>query len=167
MSELTPGTRPGVLSRTLTLLETFEAADASLSLAELSRRSGLPKPTVHRMVAEMTRERMLERLDDGTYRLGMRLFEIGERLQTNRTLSDAALPIMEDLREATRQRIHLAVLDGVDVVYVEILGANLMHVGSRTGGRFPAHATGVGKAILAYSPRAVVQARIEAGLPRL
>ena len=167
MSELTPGTRPGVLSRTLTLLETFEAADASLSLAELSRRSGLPKPTVHRMVAEMTRERMLERLDDGTYRLGMRLFEIGERLQTNRTLSDAALPIMEDLREATRQRIHLAVLDGVDVVYVEILGANLMHVGSRTGGRFPAHATGVGKAILAYSPRAVVQARIEAVLPRL
>lgn len=167
MSELTPGTRPGVLSRTLTLLETFEAADASLSLAELSRRSGLPKPTVHRMAAEMSRERMLERLDDGTYRLGMRLFEIGERLQTNRTLSDAALPIMEDLREATRQRIHLAVLDGVDVVYVEILGANLMHVGSRTGGRFPAHATGVGKAILAYSPRAVVQARVEAGLPRL
>ena len=74
---------------------------------------------------------------------------------------------MEDLREATRQRIHLAVLEGVDVVYVEIVGANLLSVGSRTGGRFPAHATGVGKALLAYSPAAVVQARIDAGLPRL
>jgi DNA-binding IclR family transcriptional regulator len=167
VSELTRASPPGVLGRTLALLETFDAGDASLSLAELSKRSGIPKPTVHRMAAEMCRERMLERLDDGTYRLGLRLFEIGERVQSHRTLSEAALPIMEDLREATRQRIHLAVLEGVDVVYVEILGGNLLHVGSRTGGRFPAHATGVGKAILAYSPRAVVQARIDAGLPRL
>jgi DNA-binding IclR family transcriptional regulator len=74
---------------------------------------------------------------------------------------------MEDLREATRQRIHLAVLDGVDVVYVEILGTGGLEVVSRTGGRLPAHATGVGKAMLAYSPAATVQARIEAGLPRL
>lgn len=157
-----------MLGRTLALLETFAPGEQSLSLAELSRRSGLPKPTVHRMASEMCKERLLERLDDGSYRLGLRLFEIGERVQTHRTLSTAALPIMEDLREATRQRIHLAVLDGVEVVYVEILGANLLHhIGSRTGGRFPAHATGVGKAILAYSPAAVVQARIEAGLPRL
>lgn len=159
---------PGVLGRTLAVLEAFETGDVSLPLAELARRTGLPKPTVHRMALEMCRERMLERLDDGSYQLGLRLFEIGERVQTPRTLSQAALPIMEDLREATRQRIHLAVLEGVDVVYVEILGANLLHhIGSRTGGRFPAHATGVGKAILAYSPAAVVQARIEAGLPRL
>jgi DNA-binding IclR family transcriptional regulator len=160
--------RAGVLGRTLALLESFETGDASLSLAELSRRTGLPKPTVHRMAAEMCRERMLERLPDGSYRLGLRLFEIGERVHSHRSLSEAALPIMEDLREATRLRIHLAVLEGVDVVYVEILGANLLHqVGSRTGGRFPAHATGVGKAILAYSPASVVQARIDAGLPRL
>jgi DNA-binding IclR family transcriptional regulator len=166
--EITRPGRAGVLGRTLALLESFETGDASLSLAELSRRTGLPKPTVHRMAAEMCRERMLERLDDGSYRLGLRLFEIGERVHSHRSLSEAALPIMEDLREATRQRIHLAVLEGVDVVYVEILGANLLHhIGSRTGGRFPAHATGVGKAILAYSPASEVQARIDAGLPRL
>jgi DNA-binding IclR family transcriptional regulator len=168
VTDATPAGRSGVLGRTLALLESFETADASLSLAELSRRTGLPKPTVHRMAAELCRERMLERLEDGSYRLGLRLFEIGERVHSHRTLSEAALPIMEDLREATRKRIHLAVLDGVDVVYVEILGANLLHkIGSRTGGRFPAHATGVGKAILAYSTSSVVQARIDAGLPRL
>lgn len=157
----------GVLARTLTLLESFGSGEVSLSLAELSRRAGLPKPTVHRMLAELVRERMLDRLEDGSYRLGLRLFEIGERVQSHRTLSEAALPIMEDLRQVTKQRIHLAVLDGVDVVYVEILGANVLAVGSRTGGRFPAHATGVGKAILAYSPMAVLRARIDAGLPRL
>lgn len=167
ITDLGPTPRVGVLGRTLALLESFGTGDASLSLAELSRRAGLPKPTVHRMLAEMCSERMLERLDDGSYRLGLRLFEIGERVQSHRSLSEAALPIMEDLRQVTKQRIHLAVLDGVEVVYVEILGVNLVNVGSRTGGRFPAHATGVGKAMLAYSPAAVVKARVEAGLPRL
>ena len=73
---------------------------------------------------------------------------------------------MEDLREATHQRIHLAVLDGVDVVYLQILGSAGKPITSRTGGRLPAHVTGVGKVILAYSPAAVVKARIDAGLPR-
>ena len=80
----------------------------------------------------------------------MWLFERGELVPQHRSLSEAALPVMEDLREATRQRIHLAVLEGVDVVYVEILGTGGLDVTSRTGGRLPAHATGVGKAILAY-----------------
>lgn len=176
VSELTPEppTRaqnrpspPGVLARTLALLESFDARVSSLSLGELSRRSGLPKSTVHRMATEMCRERLLEKEEDGSYRLGLRLFEIGERVPIYRSLSEAARPIMEDLREATRQRIHLAVLEGVDVVYVEIVGASLLSIGSRTGGRLPAHATGVGKALLAYSPASVVQERIDAGLPRL
>jgi IclR family acetate operon transcriptional repressor len=167
VTQPTPEARPGVLARTLSLLEAYRSTDASLTLAELSRRTGLPKPTIHRMAADMCRERMLERLDDGSYRLGLRLFEIGERVQSHRTLSEAALPIMEDLREATRQRIHLAVLEGVDVVYVEILGTLQLPMRSRTGGRFPAHATGVGKALLAYSPAAVVKARVDAGLQRL
>ena len=105
---------------------------------ELSRRSGLPKSTVFRLASEMCRERLLERQEDGRYGLGLRLFEIGERVPIYRSLSEVARPVMEDLREATRQRIHLAVLEGVDVVYVEIVGANLLSVGSRTGGRFPA-----------------------------
>ena len=105
---------------------------------------------------------MLERQGDG-YRLGMWLFERGELVPEHRSLSDAALPLMEDLREVTRQRVHLAVLEGVDVVYVEILGTGGIDVASRTGGRFPAHATGVGKAMLAYSPAATVRARVDAG----
>lgn len=157
-----------MLGRTLALLEAFGSDEQRLSLAELTRRAGLPKPTVYRMASDMVRERILDRLEDGTYRLGLRLFEIGERVPTPRSLSEAALPIMEDLRQATGQRTHLAVLEGVDVVYVVILdGRTPMVVGSRRGGRFPAHATGVGKAILAFSPEQVLLARVEAGLPRL
>jgi IclR family transcriptional regulator, acetate operon repressor len=155
-----------LLSRAAAIVGAFDDRDPVLSLVELSRRTGLPKSTVHRIVAELVTLRVLERHDDG-YRLGMWLFERGELVPGHRSLSEAALPVMEDLREATRQRIHLAVLDGVDVVYVEILGTGGLEVVSRTGGRLPAHATGVGKAMLAYSPAATVQARIEAGLPRL
>ena len=160
-----------LLARAAAIVGAFDDRDPVLSLGELSRRTGLAKSTVHRITGELVTLRVLERQESGPsgegYRLGMWLFERGELVPQHRSLSQAALPVMEDLREATRQRIHLAVLDGVDVVYVEILGTGGLEVPSRTGGRLPAHATGVGKAILAYSPAATVQARIDAGLPRL
>ena len=155
-----------LLSRAAAIVGAFDERAPVLSLVELSRRTGLPKSTVHRIVAELVTLRVLERQGDG-YRLGMWLFERGELVPEHRSLSDAALPLMEDLREVTRQRVHLAVLEGVDVVYVEILGTGGIDVASRTGGRFPAHATGVGKAMLAYSPAATVRARVDAGLTRL
>jgi DNA-binding IclR family transcriptional regulator len=163
--------RDGMLTRVLAVLGCFTPATPRLTLAALAAGSGLPKSTVHRLCGSLVDARLLERHpESGEYRLGLRLFELGELVPQHRTLSDAALPVMEDLREATRQRIHLAVLDGLDVVYVEILGAGSgggVDVVSRTGGRLPAHATGVGKVLLAYSPRSVVEARVAAGLPRL
>lgn len=159
-----------LLARAAAVVGAFDHRSPSLSLAELSRRTGLPKSTVHRIVGELVGLRVLERTEPGAadgYRLGMWLFERGELVPAHRSLSDAALPVMEDLRAATRQRIHLAVLEGVDVVYLEILGDIGIDIASRTGGRVPAHATGVGKAILAYSSAATLRARIEAGLPRL
>ena len=158
-----------VLGRAAAVIRAFDEDHPVLGIGELARRTGLAKSTVHRLVTELVALRVLDRAEEGPgcYRLGMWLFELGELVPAHRSLSDAALPIMEDLLEATHQRIHLAVLDGVDVVYVEILGALDRSLSSRTGGRIPAHATGVGKAILAYSPKAVVRQRIEAGLPRL
>jgi IclR family transcriptional regulator, acetate operon repressor len=164
------GAPVSLLARATALLEAFDEGGPVLGLAELARRTGLPKSTVHRIAKELVSLRVLEHPDDASlegYRLGMWFFERGELVPSHRSLSDAALPIMEDLREATRQRIHLAVLDGVDVVYVEILGARQHDVASRTGGRLPAHATGVGKVLLAYSSAATVRARIDAGLPQM
>ena len=68
-------------------------------------------------------------------------------------LREAALPFMQDLYEASHDTVHLAVLDGVDVVYLErIRGHKVANIASRVGGRLPAHSTGVGKALLAHHP---------------
>lgn len=155
-----------VLGRATSVLAAFDEGSPVLGVAEIARRSGLAKSTVHRLCGELCAVRLLER-HPGGYRLGTWLFELGELVPVHRTLSQTAQPILEDLREATHQRVHLAVLDGVDVVYVAILGGSSLGLASRVGGRLPAHSTGVGKAILAYSAKAVLQARIDAGLPQL
>lgn len=161
-----PAPPDSVLGRVALLLSAFDEGSPRLGVSELARRTGLAKSTVHRLAAEMATYRLLAR--SGTdYRLGGWLFELGELVPTTRTLAEAAQPIMEDLRDATQQRVHLAVREGTDVVYVSIMGGTAMGLMSRVGGRLPAHATGVGKVMLAYSARAVVQAQVEAGLPQL
>lgn len=155
------------VGRVMLVLTALHRADRSLPLVDLAHACGLPKSSTHRLAEELCRYAALERTDGG-YRLGMRLFELGSGVPTQRVLRDAALPLMADLREATRCTVHLAVLDGVDVVYVQILTApDGIRLPSRLGGRLPAHATGVGKAMMAFADPAVTDARIQAGLPRL
>jgi IclR family transcriptional regulator, acetate operon repressor len=155
-----------VLGRAVRLLSAFDAEHSVLGTAELARRSGVPKTTAHRLVGELTSLGLLEQTPGGA-RLGLRLFELGQLVPRQRTLREAALPIMENLRDATRTPVHLAVLDDVEVVYVEILGGRAMpRLPSRVGGRMPAHATGVGKAMLAFAPPELVQRRLDAGLSR-
>jgi IclR family transcriptional regulator, acetate operon repressor len=155
-----------VLSRAFALLSSFEPGDTELSLAELGRRAGVPKPTVHRLVVELSRWRIVERTPRGV-RLGMRLFELGQLASHQRGLREAALPFLSDLYEATHETVHLAVLDGVEVVYLEKLRARgSPSLPSRLGGRMPAYCTGVGKALLAFSPPEVVHAVVANGLTR-
>jgi len=146
----------GVVNRMALVLETFGPEDRTLGVSALARRTGLSKSTVHRLVQQLQSVGFLER--DGTQaRLGLRLFELGQLVTTQRTLREVATPFMADLREATRQTVHLAILVGRQVLYIEILeSANAPRFGSRVGGRLPAHATAVGKAILANSPQATI-----------
>ena len=86
-------------------------------------------------------------------RLGLRLFELGQLVPRQRDLLDIAAPFLADLFEATRETVHLAVPDGTDVVYVQKLTVSgSPDIPSRLGGRMPAYCTGVGKALLAFSP---------------
>ncbi|MER7548303.1 IclR family transcriptional regulator [Actinomadura sp.] len=156
-----------VVGRSAAILGAFGAEDGALGVSELSRRTGLPKSTVHRLVRALTAHGLLDR-SGSRVRLGLRLFELGQLVPLRRDLRAAALPFMADLRDATHQIVHLAVLDGPEVVYLEILrSADAPAMPSRVGGRLPAHATGVGKAMLAFSPPETVDAVIAAGLPRL
>ena len=153
--------RPGieVLNRAVDLLNAFtEGPGSTHSLAEIARRTGLPKPTLHRLLAALDVLGLVEKTPAG-YQLGIRLFELGEHVPRKQKLREAALPFLQDLFEASHDTVHLAVLDGTDVVYLErIRGHRPINVASRVGGRLPAYCTGVGKALLAFNPEAAMKA---------
>lgn len=155
-----------MLDRAFRVLEVFGPEGRQLSLAELSRRSGLPKATAFRLANQLVELGALERSPTG-YRLGMRLFELGSKVSCQRRLREAALPLMEDLYEATHETVHLAVLDDLQCFYIEkIRGRNSSVTRTQIGTRRPLHCTALGKAILASSDDALTQAVIEAGLTR-
>jgi IclR family transcriptional regulator, acetate operon repressor len=140
-----------LLDRAFDLLGQFTPERSELSLAELTERSGLPRSTTHRLARQLESLRVLERTRRG-WRIGVRIFELGQLVPTQQRLREQALPFMGDLYEATRGTIHLAVLEGSDVVYVEVIaGRHKVRSPSRRGGRVPAHCTAVGKVLLAYA----------------
>ena len=141
-----------VTARVLRVLGAFSAERPELALTELSRRSDLPLTTTHRLVRELAEWGALERAEDGRYRIGLRLWEVGALAPRGLGLRESAMPFLEDLYEVTKQNVQLAVLDGTDVVYLErISGRGAVNVITRVGGRLPLHATGVGLVLLAYA----------------
>ncbi|GII96902.1 IclR family transcriptional regulator [Sinosporangium siamense] len=163
----TAETMNSVLGKARLIIEAFTAEDDSLSLAEIVRRSGVAKASVHRLAQELLGWGLLERAGSH-YRLGLRLFEIGQRVPRQRILREAALPYMEDLLLATQETVHFAIHDGLDVLYVEKL---MVHRGlrkqSRVAGRLPLHCTATGKVILAFSPPVLFHEVLQRGLTPL
>lgn len=157
-----------VLRRAFSILDAFEAGDTELSLTAIAQRAGLPKPTVFRMAHDLVSWGALERGAQGGYRLGVRLFVLGERVPRHRDLRETAMPFLEDLYEATHENVNLGVLHDSEVLYLaRVTGHRSSDVVLRVGNCLPAHSTSIGKALLAYSDGAVVRAVVAAGLARL
>ncbi|MFM6848832.1 MAG: IclR family transcriptional regulator [Terrabacter sp.] len=155
-----------VLGKVVAVLFAFSADDYGLSLAELGRRTGLAKGTLHRVVNDLAAARLLERTTHG-YRLSGLVFELGMRASVERGLLEVATPFMEDLRERTHETVHLGVLEGSEVVYVAKIGGHRQASSpSRIGGRMPLHCTAIGKALLAHSPPELLGEVVAAGLTR-
>ncbi|MEV0595577.1 IclR family transcriptional regulator [Nonomuraea cavernae] len=152
-------------SKVLALLGAFDAAHPQLSLTELAGRAGMPLSTAHRLVAELEQWQALSRTPDGRLRIGMRLWELGQLAPAR--LQDVAHPWLQELFAATGENVHLAVRDGLEVLYVDkVHGRRAVPIVSRTGGRLPMHPTGVGRALLAYEPDWFVQAYLARELER-
>ncbi|MBM0127635.1 IclR family transcriptional regulator [Pimelobacter simplex] len=144
-----------VLGKAVALLRAFGPEDRLLPLAELIRRTGLPKGTVHRIAGDLVHHRLLEKTAHG-YRLAGGLFELGMRAATERTLLEVAMPFLQDLYERTHETVHLGVRDGAEVVYVAKIGGHRQaRSPSRTGGRMPMHCTAIGKVLLAHAEPSV------------
>ncbi|WP_215911273.1 IclR family transcriptional regulator [Streptomyces coffeae] len=153
-----PSEGRSVAGRVLAVLDAFDATHRSLSLTALARRAGLPLATAHRLVASLTRWGALERDTTGAYHIGLRLWEVATLSPRGVGVREAGLPFMEDLYEATHENVQLAVRDGLDVVYVELIsGRSAVRVRTRVGGRLPLHATGVGLVLLAYGPARLLE----------
>lgn len=156
-----------VTSRALSILSAFDMEHPRLSLSEIARRTGMPIGTAHRLVLELTEWRALDRDDDGCYGIGQRLWEIGLLSPLAGRLREVALPYMQSLYEDTRENVHIAVRDGNDTLYVDRLsGHRSVPIVSRTGSRLPLHATGVGKALLAYADPGFVREYLRRPLER-
>jgi DNA-binding IclR family transcriptional regulator len=143
----------GVLRRALRILDTFEDAETGLSLSVISRRSGVPLTTTHRIVSELHEWGALERNEAGDYRIGLRLWEVAALAPRSVGLQRIALPFMQDLYETTRRGVHLAVREKDEVVFVErFVSPETVSQRPRVGGRYALHATAVGLVLLAHAP---------------
>ena len=154
-----------VLLKAFEVLSVFSHDRRVLSLAEITRRSGLPKSTAHRLLAALAGLGAVEQTAAG-YRIGLRMFSLGT-LPREAALREAARPHLEELHRVTGQTLHLAILDGADVVYVEKRpGRRGIATPAQLGDRLPANCTAVGKALLAFSGTAAADVTA-APLPRL
>ncbi|WAC89199.1 IclR family transcriptional regulator [Mycobacterium sp. Aquia_213] len=144
-----PSTPTAVIDRISLVLDAFDGP-GRLTLAQIVRRTGLPRSSAHRMLERLVQLRWLRR-SGRDYELGMRLVELGSLAVHQDRLVRAAGPLLGELHRATGLVAHLAVLDGPDVVYLDKVGDRRADaIPTRVGGRQPAHCTAVGKAILAY-----------------
>jgi len=140
-----------VLERMFNLLEVLASREESVSLKEISEKTGLHPSTAHRILNDLTIGRFVDRPEAGNYRLGMRLLELGNLVKARLNVRDAALQPMRELHKQIQQPVNLSVRQGDEIVYVERAYSERsgMQVVRAIGGRAPLHLTSVGKLFLA------------------
>lgn len=139
------------LERGLALLDAFSLAEPELSLTALAARAGLAKSTATRLLAVLEARGYLERSPDTErYRIGVRAFELGSLYIQTTSLEVEAQPVMAQLAHECEQTANLGVLSGADVVHLVVVPPDRpIRFATAVGGRDRAHATGLGKALLA------------------
>jgi IclR family acetate operon transcriptional repressor len=147
-------------------LNALADAPDGLALGEIAARTGLSKATAHRILVTLAAARLVQALGDGRYRLGPHCLQLADAFVTGLDIRAVALPRLRELAATTRETCHLGVLSGADVVYLErIESPHPVRMYSRLGATSPATTTGLGRAMLAFSPPDTVEAVLAAGIP--
>ncbi|MBE2997108.1 IclR family transcriptional regulator [Nocardiopsis sp. HNM0947] len=156
-----------MVERMTLIMDEFIGSFTRLTLEDVARRTRLPRSTAHRILDQLVRLHWLEHSSLG-YSLGPRALGLGGPDGSHGEIREAAAPLLHDLHLRTGAVVHLAVLDGADVYYLDKVGGRFATaVPSRVGGRAPAHSTALGKAMLALLEPEEVDARIGARIHRL
>jgi len=147
----TSGTKVNSIERAIQILQAFSYEEPALGLSELARRTSLPKSTVHRTLNTLKRNRLIVRLEDGRYAIGIRLFELGSLAYANLGVRSVAQPYIRALTESTGETVHLGILDEYEVVSIEqALSPHTLRAEIYIGKRAPLYCTAVGKILAAY-----------------
>jgi len=139
-----------VIERLFSLMDVLALREDAISLKEISEKTGLHPSTAHRILNDLTIGRFVDRPEPGSYRLGMRLLELGNLVKARLNVRDAALIPMRELHKQIQQPVNLSMRQGDEIVYIERAFSERsgMQVVRAIGGRAPLHLTSVGKLFL-------------------
>lgn len=154
------------LTKGLDVLEALAANRRELTLTALARELGFRKATAHRITRVLEDRGYLERNPDTyAYRLGLRVWQLGYQVVNQLRLREVARPLLERLARETEEHVNLALLDGHEAVFIDIIeSAKPIRAYTYLGGRVPAYCSATGKAILAFQQEEIVTGVIRAGL---
>ncbi|MBP7567564.1 MAG: IclR family transcriptional regulator [Burkholderiaceae bacterium] len=140
-----------VIERMFALIDVLASREEAISLKEISEKTGLHPSTTHRILNDLAIGRFVDRPEAGSYRLGMRLLELGNMVKGRLNVRDAALHPMRELHKQIQQPVNLSMRQGDEIVYIERAYSERsgMQVVRAIGGRAPLHLTSTGKLFLA------------------
>jgi DNA-binding IclR family transcriptional regulator len=146
------------LDRAVSVLEVLGESDAPLSLAEICQRIGLHKSTAHRSLMVLERSALIERTLENRFRLGLKLYELGNRAVEQIDLRARVHPFFRRLATQVGETVHLSVLQKTSVVYLDKVEPNRrVCMSSKTGSSNPVYCTSMGKAMLAFQPEETIE----------
>jgi DNA-binding IclR family transcriptional regulator len=141
------------LDRAFAVLDLLAESETPLGLAQVASALELHKSTAHRFLMVLERHHMVERTAGGKFRLGLRLFDFGNRAIEQYDLRDRAQPHLRRLVSETEETAHLALLEAARVIYIDkIEPTRSVRMITRVGASNPVHCTAVGKAIVSFLP---------------
>ena len=140
------------LAKALDTLEALAEVDSDISLAKLAKRLGFSSPTLFRILSTLCARGYVQKdMQTGQYRLTLKAWEVGMAAVRQLAVREVARPWIERLVEELRETVHLAVLQGLEVVFIDKLDSpQPVKVDTAIGRRAPAYCTATGKAILAF-----------------
>lgn len=149
-----------VIERMFSLIDALAERAEPMTLKDISERTGLHPSTTHRILNDLTVGRFVDRPEPGSYRLGLRLLELGNIVKSRLDVRDAALAPMRELHHLIQQPVNLSVRQGDEIVYIERAFSERsgMQVVRAIGGRAPLHLTSTGKLFLAFDDAPRVRA---------
>ena len=140
-----------VIERMISLLDALARQSTPVNLKQLAAETALHPSTAHRILSVMVQNQIVDRIEPGTYRLGIRLLELGSLVKSRISVRQEALPHMQTLHQELGETVNLSVRHDDEVVYIERTapGSSMMRVVQIIGARAPLHITAVGKIFLA------------------